>query len=211
MTKGKVDLIMGIDEAGRGPVLGPMVVGCVVLTSRTDKLFKDSGIKDSKQLSPQKREAFWSFIEDEAVWYKIAVIWPDMIDKFVALNGLNHLECDVMAELINSFGEKATVYVDSPLKPELFKEMLDTRVHVKSDINCSFKADTIYPVVSAASILAKVMRDRIIEELKVEYGDFGSGYPADEKTQKFLSGLNEMPYFVRKSWKTLGASQGSLF
>lgn len=202
---------MGIDEAGRGPVLGPMVVAGVAFDRSSDPFFKTYGVKDSKQLSAKNRKEMFSLIEEESTWYKIAVIWPETIDHFVAINGLNDLECNVMAELIDSIGMKTCVYVDSPLKPERFTQMLCSRSKIKSQINCYFKADTIYPVVSCASILAKVTRDRIIEELKSEYGDFGSGYPADEKTRNFLSNMKSVPFFVRKSWKTFKESQESLF
>ncbi|MEI6092230.1 MAG: ribonuclease HII [bacterium] len=202
---------MGIDEAGRGPVLGPMVVAGVAFDRASDDFFKAYGVKDSKQLSTKKRTEIFSLIEEEASWYKIAVIWPETVDHFVASNGLNNLECDVMAELIDSIGVKTCVYVDSPLKPEVFTRMLYSRSKIQSQINCCFKADTIYPVVSCASILAKVTRDRIIEELKSEFGDFGSGYPADEKTRNFLYNMKEAPFFVRKSWKTFKESQESLF
>lgn len=202
---------MGIDEAGRGPVLGPMVVAGVAFDRSSDIFFKTYGVKDSKQLSAKSRKEMFSLIEEEAVWYKVAVIWPETIDHFVSSNGLNHLECDVMAQLIDSIGIKTCVYVDSPLKPELFTQMLCSRSKIQSQINCCFKADTIYPVVSCASILAKVTRDRIIEELKSEYGDFGSGYPADEKTRTFLSKTKDVPFFVRKSWKTFKEIKGTLF
>ncbi|MCX6111716.1 MAG: ribonuclease HII [Proteobacteria bacterium] len=207
-----LNLIMGIDEAGRGPVIGPMVVAGVIFPKHSNEFLREYGIKDSKQLSSEAREEMFNLIEEEATWYKIAVIWPDTIDAYVSMNGLNHLECDVMAELIDSFARKKTVYIDSPLDPVFFKEMLSKRLKTENEIKCSFKADTIYPVVSAASILAKVTRDRIIEELKQEYGDFGSGYPADEKTRIFLSSLVDTPYFIRKTWKlSRDDLQGSLF
>ena len=204
-------LLMGLDEAGRGPVLGPMVIAGVVFAESSNDFFKDYGIKDSKQLSLKAREEMFRLIDEEAIWYKVAVVWPEVIDRFVALKGLNHLECDVMADIISSLEEEKYVYVDSPLSPDVFNGMLTTRLNKKNDINCSFKADTIYPVVSAASILAKVTRDRIIEELKSEYGDFGSGYPGDEKTQRFLANMKEPTYFVRQSWKINKNAQGSLF
>ncbi len=203
---------MGIDEAGRGPVIGPMVIAGVIFPKHSNDFFKEYGIKDSKLLSPQAREEMFSFIEEEALWYKVAVIWPETIDHYVSMNGLNHLECDVMAELIDSFSRKKTVYIDSPLDPNFFKEMLSARLKTENELKCSFKADTIHPVVSAASILAKVTKDRIIEDIKKEYGDFGSGYPSDEKTRIFLSSLIDTPYFIRKTWKlSRDDQQGSLF
>lgn len=208
------NLVMGIDEAGRGPVLGPMVVAGVVLDSDSDSLLQDLGIKDSKKLSSKLRSVFFEHINNEAYWFKTTVIWPDVIDSFVNRKALNHLECDLMSQIIDSWGKPIKVYVDSPQKPEVFKSMIESRLNTSSiDIECSFKADDIFPVVSAAGILAKVTRDTIMEELREEYGDFGSGYPADPKTKNFIEGFNEAtyPYFVRKSWKTLVHRQACLF
>ena len=192
---------MGIDEAGRGPVLGPMVVAAVVFDVST--FLSDIGVRDSKKLTPKARDRIFPLIEDEAKWYKILVVWPDVIDRFVSKNNLNDLECNVMADLIDSFPGSSPVYIDSPLNPNYFTAMLTERLKKPKDINCYFKADTLFSVVSAASILAKVVRDRIVKDLRFEYGDFGSGYPSDKKTRKFISDIREeVPFFVRKSWKT---------
>jgi ribonuclease HII len=203
--------IMGIDEAGRGPVLGPMVVAGLVLDTQSELVLKDLGIKDSKLLSAKQREKFFDHIIEETSWHKVLVVWPETIDKFVLRNALNHLECDLMSSIIDSYGLNTEVYIDSPQKPSVFKKMLESRLKTQVELNCSFKADAIYPVVSAAGILAKVTRDAIITELHKEYGDFGSGYPGDPKTKNFLAGLKDYPYFVRKSWKTVSQKQGSLF
>lgn len=202
---------MGIDEAGRGPVLGPMVVAGVVLDFKSELVLKGLGIKDSKLLSPKQRQNFFGHINEEAVWHKVLVVWPETIDDFVLRNALNHLECDLMSSIIDSYGLNIEVYIDSPQSPVVFKGMLESRLRTQVGLNCSFKADAIYPVVSAAGILAKVSRDAIITELHREYGDFGSGYPGDPKTKDFLSGLKDYPYFVRRSWKTVSQKQDSLF
>lgn len=211
---GDLNLHMGIDEAGRGPVLGPMVVSGVVMDGASRSLLKDIGVKDSKKLSPKLRRLFFEHINDEAYWYKIAVVWPDTIDEFVYKRALNHLECDLMAEIIDSFSGSASVYVDSPQDPRKFEAMLRSRIRKSGvELNCEFKADDIYPIVSAAGILAKVSRDMIMDELRAEFGDFGSGYPADPKTKEFIANFTEKhyPYFVRKSWKTVSDKQESLF
>lgn len=194
--------IMGLDEAGRGPVLGPMVVAGVVLEQSLCERFKMMGLKDSKKLSSQKRTGLFALIQDEAQWSRTIVIWPSEIDLAVKMNGLNRLERDAFAEIINSYDGDGTIIVDSPQKPEIFSAMIKEKLTCDRDLLCSFKADDLYPVVSAASVLAKVTRDSIIEELKAEYGDFGSGYPADPKTKSFLNNLKDPLFFVRKSWKT---------
>ena len=193
---------MGIDEAGRGPVLGPMVIAGVVMDELRLNSLVGSGVADSKKLTPNSREKLFSIIEDEAHWIKVYVIWADVIDEHVERNKLNILECDTFASLMDSFEGKIDVFVDSPLDPKVFKEMLSSRIKTKKILHCSFKADALYPVVSAASIVAKVTRDRIIETLKLDYGDFGSGYPADPKTINYLNSMKEPPYFVRRSWQT---------
>ena len=196
-------LLMGIDEAGRGPVLGPLVAAGVVLESARCEQIKLLGIKDSKKLSPKQRDIFFEIIEHDSLWYSIVVAWPDLIDSHVEQGKLNELECKMFSSIINSYGLEADIYVDSPLKPNIFRAQLDSMVLGNYNINCSFKADDIYPVVSCASVLAKVVRDDIIEELKLEYGDFGSGYPSDKKTVNYLLKSKELPFFTRRSWKTL--------
>ncbi len=195
--------IMGLDEAGRGPVLGPMVVAGVVLTQSSCEGFKEKGLKDSKKLSPQKRKDMFALIQDEALWSSTMVIWPSEIDLAVRTNGLNKLERDAFAEIINSYDDRTCkIIIDSPQTPKVFETMINEKLLSERDLLCSFKADDLYPVVSAASVLAKVTRDSIIEELKAEFGDFGSGYPADPKTRSFLNSLKVPLFFVRKSWKT---------
>jgi len=194
--------VMGIDEAGRGPVLGPMVVAGVVLDEQNAQRLVALGLKDSKKLSPKKRQYMFELIQDEALWVKAVVVWPKEIDVSVKSHGLNQLERDVFAEIINSYEGTAKIIIDSPQTPAVFTSMINQKLTSARDILCSFKADTLYPEVSAASVVAKFTRDSIIEELKTEFGDFGSGYPSDPKTRAFLSNIKETPYFVRTSWKT---------
>ena len=193
---------MGIDEAGRGPVLGPMVVAGVVCSQELSDRLKRSGLKDSKKLSPKIRKEMFELIQDEALWVKTVVIWPVDIDVAVRTNGLNKLERDAFAEIINAYEGTAKIIIDSPQTPAVFTKMIEEKLNSKRDVLCSFKADDIYPVVSAASVVAKYTRDSIIEELKLEFGDFGSGYPSDPKTRAYLTGIKEAPFFVRRSWKT---------
>jgi len=203
--------VMGIDEAGRGPVLGPMVAAGVVLNDHTCEKLLALGLKDSKKLSPKKRKELFMVIQDQAEWLKTEIVWPFEIDESVRTHGLNRLERDRFAAIINSYDGSAKVFVDSPQDPKVFSAMIREKLNRDCDLNCSFKADDTYAVVAAASVVAKFTRDFIIEELKKEYGDFGSGYPSDPKTREYLKNIKEPPFFVRRSWKTLGASQGNLF
>jgi len=197
-----MNIVMGLDEAGRGPVLGPMVIAGVALDEQSTKMLVELGLKDSKKLSPQKRQYMFELIQDEALWTKAVVVWPNEIDVSVASNGLNQLECCVFAEIINAYDGNIKVIIDSPQTPAVFTSMIKKKLTSDKELLCSFKADTLYPQVSAASVVAKFTRDSIIEALKVEYGDFGSGYPSDPKTKAYLTTLKEAPFFVRKSWKT---------
>lgn len=191
-------VFLGIDEAGRGPVLGPLVIAGVGFEKDGLDVLVNMGIKDSKKLTKAKRTFFYNYIMDEAYFISTKVIWPKTVDEYVENSKLNLLESEVMSSIISSCGDY-NIYIDSPEKPEKFLKMLKT----DKNVVCSFKADELFPIVSAASVVAKYTRDSIIEELKKEYGDFGSGYPSDKKTIDYLSTvIKEPPFFVRKSWKT---------
>ena len=108
----------------------------------------------------------------------------------------------MFAEIINAYNGTAKIIIDSPQTPAVFTSMINEKLTSTRDLLCSFKADTLYPEVSAASVVAKFTRDSIIEELKIEFGDFGSGYPSDPKTRAYLGKIKGTPYFVRTSLKT---------
>jgi ribonuclease HII len=197
-----MSVVMGIDEAGRGPVLGPMVIAGVALDEQSSQRLVALGLKDSKKLSPKKRELMFELINKDALWIKTVVVWPKEIDASVRSHGLNQLERDKFVEIINEYQGTGKIIIDSPQTPAVFTAMINEKLTCTRDILCSFKADTLYPEVSAASVVAKFTRDSIIEELKLEFGDFGSGYPSDPKTRVFLTNIKETPHFVRTSWKT---------
>ena len=201
----------GVDEAGRGPVIGPLVIACVVLNS-TGLAFLRSYLRDSKELTPRARSRIYRLILSAADEIKVRVLEPREIDQAVESfeRGLNELEAVATAELINSLEQHVeTVYVDSPDPlPDRYAEMIGSRLRRSTALVVAANhAESLFPHVAAASIVAKVERDRAIEELKREYGDFGSGYPSDPKTRRFIQQLasqgRELPPIVRKSWKTL--------
>jgi len=202
-------LVAGIDEAGRGSVIGPLVVAGV--TIREEKLYalKQLGVKDSKLLSSKKRVALAQQIKPLAEKFVIIKLMPPEIDRVVAsqrkLHKLNRLEAETMARIIDSL-EPEQAYVDAAdVVEERFKHHIQERISTKVQIISKHKADKIYPVVSAASILAKVERDSEIESLLAEFGDFGSGYLTDPKTKLFLREWlethSDYPDCVRKSYK----------
>ncbi|MBN1113875.1 MAG: ribonuclease HII [Oligoflexia bacterium] len=194
--------ILGIDEAGRGPVLGPMVV-CGMLWDNNAVLSPEAmGVRDSKKLNGKKREELFHLIVDETEWFSVSVVWPEVIDRYVEVNALNRLEAEVMASIISAVPADTGIFVDSPQEPRVFTEMIAGNLDSDYCINCMFKADQLVPAVSAASIVAKVVRDSIMDELKVYFGDFGSGYPSDPKTISFLKRPEPPSFLVRRSWRT---------
>ena len=198
--------IAGIDEAGKGPVIGPLVI-CGVLTENENKL-KKIGLKDSKKLTPARRKELAERIKEISEIHLVK-IEPDKLDKMMKNATINEILENCYSKIIEKLKPDLT-YVDSPdVKPERLEENLKKRTG--RDVKAAHKADEIYPVVSAASIIAKVERDREIEKLKKIIGDFGSGYASDERTIKFLKEYfrknRKHPPFVRKSWKTLNRIQ----
>jgi ribonuclease HII len=202
-------LVAGVDEAGRGCVIGPLVIAGVMLKAENLPLLSELGVKDSKLLTAKKREALYPEIIRLTEKYQTIKVHPHEIDKAVEsariLHKLNRLEAQTMAQVIEAL-RPDEVYVDAADTVEYrFGYHIKECLKVKTRIISKHKADRIFPVVSAASIIAKVERDREIASLKVEYGDFGSGYLTDGKTMSFLRQLleknDDYPSFVRKSWK----------
>jgi ribonuclease HII len=201
--------VAGVDEAGRGCVIGPLVVAGVLVAEENLHVLSRLGVKDSKLLSPKKREALFVEIEGVADKQHVMKLSPSEIDRAVKshrkLHKLNRLEAQAMAQVINVL-KPDEAYVDAAdVVEERFKHHIQEGLTVKAKITSRHKADKIYPVVSAASIVAKVERDREIAALRATYGDFGSGYLTDKKTMIFLKRWlqthAEYPSCVRKSWK----------
>jgi ribonuclease HII len=206
-------LAAGIDDAGRGSMVGPMVIAGVLYYNERMEELRKLGVKDSKKLTPTQREKIAENIRSSVLAHHIVEVQPEVIDKTVMkgrkLRRLNFLEAKAMAEVILRL-KPQIAYVDScDVKPERFAsqilELLSTKVKIVSE----HEADSKYPIVGAASILAKVHRDRIIDALRRKYGDFGSGYPSDPKTARFLENwfkaYRKPPPFFRKSWKPVKA------
>lgn len=202
-------LIAGVDEAGRGCVIGPLVIAGVMVKEEQLPLLIQLGVKDSKLLSPKKREALAAEITCLAEKCLTLKLSPREIDRAVEckrrLYKLNRLEAQTMAQLINVLKPHA-VYVDAvDVIEQRFRQHIQECLTVSAVVISRHKADRIYPIVSAASIIAKVERDREIEVLKASYGDFGSGYLTDKKTMRFLRewlrNHGEYADCVRKSWK----------
>lgn len=201
--------ILGIDEAGRGPVLGPMVVAGIVVSDEKVKVLERMGIKDSKRLTPHRRKVLSRKLKNMFHYYTVTVTAKD-IDNLRACDvNLNEIEKIAMLKIIEALKDKTDlVIIDSlDVKPERLEDEVKS-VFPNLDIKAEHKADDKYLPVAATSILAKVERDELIAEINKEYlnlGGIGSGYPSDPKTKKFLTNFtyDEMPDFVRKSWNTV--------
>lgn len=187
-----VKIICGVDEAGRGPIIGPLVMAGVSIHETDVVKLEELGVKDSKLLSKEKREEFFEKIKEIVLDYKIVVLEPIMVDAALEdpnLN-LNWLEANTSAEIVNQLRPNQVI-VDCPsvnvsVYKDYFRSKLSRELNEVEAV-VEHKADMNYVVVGAASILAKVVRDREIGRLKSELGaEFGSGYLTDEKTQEFL-------------------------
>jgi ribonuclease HII len=199
-------VILGVDEAGRGPIIGPLVIAGALIEDDDESRLREAGVRDSKLVSPRNRELIFKKIINIVKNYEILIVSPQEIDEtlFSQDLNLNKLEAIKTAVLINKFNPDIAI-VDCP-SPNIsaYKKYLKTLLENKKiNLIVEHKADNKYPVVSAASILAKVTRDKSIEDLKRKYGEIGSGYLTDEITQKFIKENFELyPEIFRKSWQT---------
>ncbi|MEE0901664.1 MAG: ribonuclease HII [Methanobrevibacter sp.] len=198
--------ILGIDEAGRGSVLGPMVIAGVIVPEKMEKVLERMGVKDSKRLAPHRRTILSRKLK-KMFEYEIVVISAREIDEMRAEGiNLNEIEKNAMESILIKMNPEKAIVDAVDVKAERFQENLrkDTGVNVIAE----HKADDKYIEVSAASIIAKAERDKQIEEINKEFiksGGIGSGYPSDPKTKDFLTNYtyDEMPDFVRRSWATV--------
>lgn len=202
-------LIAGVDDAGRGAIIGPLVIAGILVDEKDIHKLTELGVRDSKLLSPKRRKTLEKEIKKIALKYHVVRLLPKEIDRFVEsrkkFHKLNRLEAQAMAEVLEVL-KPDIAYVDaSDILAERFKQHILEHLSFKTEIISEHKADRKYPVVSAASIIAKTERDRAIQQLQEKYGDIGCGYPTDPKTIQFLETLlktlGEYPDFVRKSWK----------
>ncbi|KAF7459335.1 putative ribonuclease H2 subunit A [Cryptosporidium felis] len=222
------EVVLGIDEAGRGPVLGPMVYACLYYPKENEKLLESINVDDSKKLSPQYRERIdynLRKLKDKFGW-KIHLISPEYISCEMQkkeknnLNEISHFAAiNLIKSVLNKGVEIKEVYVDTVGPPESYKNKL-RNIFPKINFTVKPKADSLFPSVSGASILAKVKRDDFLSNWSeqpymdkydlqgniIKHYDQGSGYPGDPKTKKFLKIVFDpifgFPNIVRFSWST---------
>lgn len=192
----------------KGPVLGPMVISGVCFHEDDLKSLETLGVKDSKKLTSRKRKVLSTKLKSICYSYDTVIISPKEIDERISLRiSLNRLEEIKMAEIINHL-KPDLVYLDAAdVKEDRFgKSIAKLLTYKPKKIISKHKADDIYPIVSASSIIAKDTRDKLIEELKKKYGDIGSGYTSDVKSIIFLRNwikkYKKAPPIARESWET---------
>lgn len=197
-------MIVGVDEAGRGPVMGPLVVAGVAVES--DVRLRQLNCRDSKKLSPERREALAPEIEKVSK-FELVVIPAERIDVMRAEMSLNDFEAKLFAQVIEKLHPE-TAYVDAADVDEIeFKRSVRRELRFDVEIVSQHNADELFPVVSAASILAKVRRDSEMRRIEGAIGrTIGSGYTSDADTIAFLEAWirehGSLPPHTRASWDT---------
>ncbi|XP_033632760.1 ribonuclease H2 subunit A-like isoform X1 [Asterias rubens] len=211
---------LGIDEAGRGPVLGPMVYGVSFCPVSCKERLADLGFADSKTLTEEQRDNLFSKIKqaDDFIGFEVEVLSPNFISTAMLRRtkySLNAISMDSAIGLLNLAIQQGAnikeVYVDTVGDSTKYQEKLQG-LFPGLDITVTPKADAKFPIVSAASICAKVMRDQVLKSWTFKEGDdivtgnYGSGYPADPSTKQWLlDNVDKVfgyPQFVRFSWST---------
>lgn len=207
--------IAGIDEAGKGPVIGPMCIAGVLIDEEKLHSIKNLGVADSKKLTPKKRKILSHQIQKYAYKIYISEVSALQIDQLRKIKNMNEIMVLAFSNVLGQL-HPDKVYVDAAdvnadrFGKNLKQEYAKTYPTEASNLSIvsQHQADSIYPIVSAASIIAKVKRDELIKQIEYKMNiEFGSGYPSDPKTKYFLQQWyqehGELPNFVRHSWKTV--------
>lgn len=199
--------ICGLDEAGRGSVLGNLCIGCCIMDTETEY-----DAKDSKKLSVKKRNEYYEKLKEKSVEMSVIEITAEQINDMQD-NGvnLNQIEVWGYAQLLNSLDIRPDMIIlDScDCNEERFtRNVVNELDYTPENILSLHKADEEYKIVGAASIIAKTYREQNVNDLKEKYGDeIGSGYPSDTKTIEFLKRYykkhQEFPKETRIHWKTV--------
>jgi ribonuclease HII len=205
-------LIVGIDEAGRGPLVGDMIIAYAGIPSDRLYLLNGLGVRDSKKLTRYQRSIIYNRLLHELTIMGTVIVSP----YFIETNNLNKLTFKYILQIIDLIilyakligVSEVFIYIDEVKginKTSLMKS-IDVK-DIKLEVDVEAKADEKYPIVSAASIIAKYHRDRSLQPLKGVFGDLGSGYPSDPRTLEWLKRVsitfNEPPRIIRRKWRTL--------
>jgi len=204
--------VIGIDDAGRGPVIGPMALAGVLIDDEDLDTLKEWGVRDSKTLTRRKRLIIQEGIKQDFD-YHVELAYPHEIDTTYNLNTLEAIKTAMVVNALTAdLQEPVKVIIDCPSVNirAWTKEILGMikRQDIVSVV-CEHKADRNHMVVAAASIMAKEAREAELDELRKQLGvDFGSGYPADPVTKEFIREHFDNPAYsdiIRSSWATVKA------
>ena len=202
---------VGVDEAGKGPVIGPMVVAAV----RTEPARLPADVDDSKRLTPERRtEIAAALRDDDAVALAVITIDPPVIDA--PASDMNTLTVQGHARAVGGVvcsGDRVVADAgdtsESRFATRLASNMDDSGIADSITVDAAHGADETDPVVGAASIVAKVARDArvtAIDRTYPAYERIGSGYPSDPTTRAFLRAYvgdhGDVPPHARRSWAT---------
>lgn len=198
--------IAGIDEAGKGPVVGPMFIAGVMIPEERAASLERLGLRDSKAISPKRREFLAEEVRKVAK-YHILEVSAGQIDELRQMMTMNEIMVVSYAKVLKELKPDRAFVDAADVYPRRFAQNVREKYGASIDIISEHNADAKYPIVSAASILAKVRRDAAIRDLEKQIGqEIGSGYPSDPRTVHFLENWiqkhGSLPKFVRHSWKT---------
>jgi len=200
-------LLLGADEAGKGPVIGSMFVAGLVIEE--ERLFDLAafGVKDSKQLLPEKRKILARKIERIATDQYILEVKPRIIDELRQVMTMNDIMVRSFSQVVARLQADRAILDAADVDADRFARRVREASNTRMELVAEHKADERHQVVSAASIMAKVSRDASIQQLEEEVGcRIGSGYPHDQETLDFLSRWvrenQDLPPFARHSWAT---------
>ncbi len=200
--------VVGVDEAGRGAVVGPLVVAGVAVSEDMIPRLEEAGVKDSKKLTRKRREELYNWITSTGIENRFELIEPQRVDTYTRRRGgpgINTLEIEAIISVAEALKPDILI-VDCPAKNTEPIRLKISQHLAGVRVLCQCHADEEYPVVAAASIVAKVIRDAALSDLARMLGDIGSGYPSDPRTLAFLHRLvrqNGLTEVVRRSWRTV--------
>ncbi len=196
--------VVGVDEAGRGAWIGPLVVGAVAIDPGDLDRLREAGARDSKELSPARRAEVYARIETIGATRSIELS-PAEIDRYVVRGRLNDLEARAFGTIVREFAPARALVDACDADARRFGRRVSAEAGPGVRVVARHHADRTSPLVGAASIVAKVRRDRAIAELAASLGcEVGSGYPSDERTVRFVTarvrGSARRPAWLRESW-----------
>ncbi|KYC53368.1 MAG: Ribonuclease HII [Candidatus Methanofastidiosum methylothiophilum] len=205
--------ICGVDEAGRGPVIGPLVIAAFSIEEERLREVASLGVKDSKKLNPKRRTEIYSELLKLSKNYFFKVLSPNYLNTEMKRHTLNEIELWAFIDSVIGLNVslKRVICDSCDVNADRFSQSIKEgvcKIYPDCEVIAAHKAEDKYPIVAAASILAKVKRDEILKEIEDKVGTpIGSGYPSDPITISFLKDYykinNSFPDYVRAEWKTL--------